>query len=140
MSRSRKQHPDPAWKKDERKIARSFHLDRNPHSGNRRSTGRRIDWAAMGDSRKLTPEECAEIGIKESPHLVIEVKRKEGKKRHTACRLLDDIREIGKHQDNIGFVALKEKDRHGFAVVVHSKDLKRFAMEVIEHYATHDDS
>lgn len=128
MSRSRKSHPDPPWKKDERKIARDFHLERNPLSGNR---------TAMpgNDSRKLRPEECEALGIKESPPIQIEVKRREGKKRFYCSGILDEARNIAKKHGDIGIVALKEKGRHGYVVCVHSKDLKRFAEEVTKHYA-----
>ena len=92
------------------------------------------------DSRKLTPEECAALGIEESPPIQIEVKRREGQKDFFINGVLDGAREIAKKSDDIGIVALKKKGRHGFVVCVHSKDLRRFAEEVIKHYAADSDT
>ena len=87
------------------------------------------------DSRKLRLAECEKLGIKESPPIQIEVKRREGAKRFFSAKILDGAREIAKKDGDIGIVALKEKGRHGYTVVVHSKDLRRFAEEVLKHYA-----
>lgn len=92
------------------------------------------------DSRKLTPEECAALGIEKSPDLQIEVKRREGKKNFYVQGVLDECREIAKKHGDIGIVALKKKGRHGFIVCVHSKDLRGFAKEVLEHYAADSDT
>lgn len=92
------------------------------------------------DSRKLRPEECEALGIKESPALQIEVKRREGKKRFYCSGILDGAREIAKKAGDVGIVALKEKGRHGYTVCVNSKDLRRFAEEVLEHYAADSDT
>jgi hypothetical protein len=99
---------DKAWKAAERSIAKSFGALRNSLSG--------------GNS-KLTKSDTTH------PRLFIEVK---WRVKHTAVTLWDKTKVLASGEGKRPVVALREKGRPGFWVLVHINDLRAVADELVE--------
>lgn len=131
-----KRNPNPPWKKAERRLAYAFGLVRNG-GGSGRSAGR------VGDTRRISDTEAAIRGLPYpyGPKITFEAKWKGlnsmslTPKRHTAWRILDELRAGLRGTEDIGTVALFEKGRPGFVACVHSSDLVEFAAIVQAWYA-----
>ncbi len=96
---------DKAWKARERSIAEAFKTERTPLSG--------------GNGKQTRSDTL-------HPRLFIESKLRV---RHTAVSLWDDTAELAKKEKKIPVVALCEKGRPGFFILVHSSDLVQVASE-----------
>ncbi len=94
---------DKFWKKDERKVARFFGVERTPLSG--------------GNSRHTQSDTL-------HPALFIEQKRR---KRHAVISLWNEIKAKAKQENKIPVVCLTEHGRPGFWILVHSGDLWKVA-------------
>jgi hypothetical protein len=101
------------WKAVERRIARFFGVDRNPLSGT---------WGGQGTSSDSM-----------HPELYIEAKHRA---RHAAVSLWRDTKQKAKREGKTPVVALAEKNRSGFWILVHSSDLQDVAGAVRNY---HDD-
>lgn len=95
--------PPATWKNIERKIARFFGSDRTPLSGSNSKH-------SQSDSLH--------------PILYIETKYRVA---HSAITLWRDTAEKAKAEEKIPVVALAEKNKQGFWVLVHSSDLTAVA-------------
>jgi len=95
------------WKKRERKIAGMFGATRTPLSG-----------GASGHTRSDSLH----------PRLFIEAKLRV---KHSAVTLYDSTAELAKLENKIPVVALTEKGRKGFFILVHCDDLQKVASEVV---------
>jgi len=95
------------WKARERKIAASFGSVRTPLSGGN-SGGTRSDT--------------------QHPRLFVEAKRRV---KHSAVTLWEQTEEMAKVEGKTPVVALAEKNRRGFWVLVHVEDLKMVAQELV---------
>lgn len=130
-----KRNPNPPWKKAEGRLAYAFGLVRNG-GGSGRSAGR------VGDTRRVSDTQARELDLPfpYGPKITFEAKwrglqAKTGKaKRHTAWKILDELRSGLKGTGDVGAVALFEKGRPGFVACVHSSDLQTFAMIVLKWY------
>ena len=94
---------DKSWKAFERRVAAYFATQRN---------------ALSGGNSKLTRSDSLH------PVLFIECKQRQ---RHSAVALWDATRELADREAKIPVVALSEKHRPGFWLVLHSDDLARLA-------------
>ena len=93
--------PDKAWKKRERDVANYFNGQRTPLSGG---------------NGKVTRADVIH------DELFIECKLRV---KHTAVTLWDDTAKLAKDEGKIPVIALCEKNRPGFWIMVHSNDLKK---------------
>ena len=93
--------PDKAWKKRERDVANYFNGKRTPLSG--------------GNGKVTRADVIHE-------DLFIECKLR---KKHTAITLWDNTNEMAKKEGKTPVIALCEKGRAGFWVMVHSDDLDK---------------
>lgn len=91
---------DKAWKAVERRIARFFGCQRTPLSGG---------------NGKITRSDTLH------EEMFIEIKHR---KKHSAVTLWDETKELAKKEGKIPVVALSEKNRPGFWLVMHSADLE----------------
>ena len=91
--------PDKAWKKRERDVAGFFDVKRTALSG---GNGKITRAAVMHDK------------------LFIECKLRA---KHTVVSLWDDTAKLAKEEEKTPVIALCEKNRPGFWVMVHSSDL-----------------
>ena len=94
------------WKGRERQVARFFGTDRTPLSG--------------GNSRYTRSDTL-------NKKLFVETKMR---KNHSAVTLWDQTNALAKQEGKTPVVALVEKGRPGFWVMVHSSDLESVAREV----------
>ena len=93
--------PDKAWKNRERLVARFFGGVRN---------------ALSGINSKVTHSDVVH------DNLFIECKLRA---KHTAISLWDDTAKLAKEEGKTPVIALCEKNRPGFWVMVHSSDLEK---------------
>ena len=93
--------PDKAWKQRERDVAEFFDATRTPLSGGNSKTTR------------------ADVIHDE---LFVECKLR---KKHSAVKLWDDTAKLAKDEGKTPVIALCEKKRPGFWVMVHSNDLDK---------------
>ena len=93
--------PDKAWKKRERDVANYFNGKRTPLSGG---------------NGKVTRADVIH------DDLFIECKLRA---KHTAVSLWDDTAKLAKDEGKTPVIALCEKNRPGFWIMVHSDDLKK---------------
>ena len=93
---------DKVWKRVERDVAEFFATTRNPLSGE-------MGGHSSSDSRH--------------DKLFIETKYR---KKHTTWSLWNDTKVLADKEKKLPVIALKEKGRHGFLVVVRSQDLDDF--------------
>jgi len=93
--------PDKAWKKRERDVAHYFNGQRTPLSGG---------------NGKVTRADVIH------DDLFIECKLRA---KHTVVSLWDDTAKLAKHEGKTPVIALCEKNRPGFWIMVHSDDLKK---------------
>ena len=93
--------PDKAWKKRERDVANYFNGKRTPLSG--------------GNGKVTRADVIHE-------ELFIECKLRA---KHTAISLWDDTAKLAKEEGKTPVIALCEKNRPGFWVMVHSSDLEK---------------
>ena len=93
--------PDKAWKKRERDVANYFKGKRTPLSGG---------------NGKVTRADVIH------DELFIECKLRA---KHTAVSLWDDTAKLAKDEGKTPVIALCEKNRPGFWIMVHSDDLKK---------------
>ena len=93
--------PDKAWKKRERDVANYFNGKRTPLSG--------------GNGKVTRADVIHE-------DLFIECKLRA---KHTAISLWDDTAKLAKEEGKTPVIALCEKNRPGFWVMVHSSDLEK---------------
>ena len=96
---------DKAWKKRERNVAKYFGGERN---------------ALSGGNSKITRADVIH------PRLFIECKLRA---KHTAVSLWDDTAKLAKNEGKTPVIALCEKNRPGFWIMVHSDDLKKIRDE-----------
>ena len=94
--------PDKVWKQAERGISAFFGTVRNPLSG---------------EMSKHTSSDTLH------PRLFVEAKYR---KRHTTWSLWRDAKDKADKENKLPVLALKEKGKHGFLVVVRSSDLNEF--------------
>lgn len=100
--------PDKSWKAFERRVARFFGCqDRNPLSG-------------------INSKHTASDTLHDT--LFIECKQR---KKHAVVRLWDKCKPLAKEENKIPVVALSEKGRPGFWILVHSSDLTAVANQRI---------
>ena len=92
---------DKAWKQRERQVAAYFGGERN---------------ALSGGNSKVTRADVVH------PHLFIECKLR---KKHSVVSLWDDTKAIAKQEGKTPVIALCEKGRAGFWIMVHSDDLEK---------------
>ena len=92
--------PDKAWKKRERDVAKYFNGERTPLSGG---------------NGKVTRADVIH------DELFIECKLRV---KHTAVSLWDHLAKLALDEGKIPVIALCEKNRPGFWLMVHSHDLK----------------
>tara|TARA_E500000178_G_scaffold32971_1_gene29953 strand:- start:32 stop:355 length:324 start_codon:yes stop_codon:yes gene_type:complete len=97
--------PDKAWKKRERDVAQYFNGTRTPLSGG---------------NGKVTRADVIH------DDLFIECKLRA---KHTVVSLWDDTAKIAKTEGKTPVIALCEKNRPGFWIMVHSDDLKKIKNE-----------
>ena len=97
--------PDKAWKKRERDVANYFNGKRTPLSG--------------GNGKVTRADVIHE-------DLFIECKLRA---KHTAVSLWDDTAKLAKDEGKTPVIALCEKNRPGFWIMVHSQDLKKIKGE-----------
>jgi hypothetical protein len=95
------------WKAVERKVARFFGAERNPLSGSRSGNGTHSDSL--------------------HERLYIETKHRV---RHAAVTLWRDTAQKAKRERKVPAVALAERNKPGFWILVHSSDLEAVAKEV----------
>ena len=95
------------WKQAERRICRYFGLERVPLSG--------------GNSGH-TRADCYDPTGTDKDRLFIEVKLRQ---RHTAVALWDKTKALADREGKTPVVALAEKNRPGFWILVHSDDLAK---------------
>jgi hypothetical protein len=98
------------WKAVERKVARFFGAERNPLSGSRSGNGTRSDSL--------------------HERLYIETKHRV---QHSAVNLWRDTAQKAKRERKAPVVALAERNKPGFWIVVHSSDLASVASEIGEN-------
>ena len=98
--------PDKAWKKRERDVAGFF-------------DGKRT--ALSGGNGKITRADVMH------DKLFIECKLRA---KHTVISLWDDTAKLAKNEDKTPVIALCEKNRPGFWVMVHSSDLNKLFTEI----------
>jgi hypothetical protein len=96
------------WKAAERRVAETFGTKRQRCSG---SSGREDE--TRSDSVH--------------PRLYIEAKLRE---RHSTRTLYDETRKLAVKEKKLPVLALFDKHRPGFLVVIHSDDMRRFALEI----------
>lgn len=100
---------DKAWKAFERRVARFFGCqDRNPLSG--------------ANSKHSASDTL-------HPELFIECKQRQ---KYAAVRLWDESKAMADKEEKIPVVAVSEKNRKGFWVLVHSSDLTAIANQRLE--------
>ena len=97
--------PDKAWKKRERDVAQYFNGTRTPLSGG---------------NGKVTRSDVIH------DDLFIECKLRA---KHTVVSLWDDTAKLAKNEGKTPVIALCEKNRPGFWIMVHSDDLKKIKDE-----------
>ena len=97
--------PDKAWKRRERDVASFFHGQRTSLSGGH---------------GKVTRSDVMHN------KLFIECKLRA---KHTVVSLWDDTAKLAKEEDKTPVIALCEKNRPGFWVMVHSSDLDKLIKE-----------
>jgi len=95
--------PDKAWKQFERRVASFFHGTRVPLSGMAQNYGTKADV--------------------EHPAYFIECKHYA---KHAAIRHWDKAGVQARREDKIPVIALGEKNRPGFWILIHSDDLDDF--------------
>lgn len=93
--------PDAAWKQRERDVAKFFHGQRNPLSGQ----------ASLHTRGDVIHDD-----------LFIEIKLR---KKHTAITLWDETKVMANKEGKIPVVCLSEKNRPGFWILTHSTDFTR---------------
>lgn len=91
------------WKQGERRVCRYFGMERVPLSGGNSGHTRADCYDPAGDTR-----------------LFIEVKHR---KKHSAVTLWDDTKKLADQENKTPVIALIEKGRPGFWILVHSDDL-----------------
>lgn len=90
---------DKVWKRRERQVATFFGTNRTPLSG--------------GSSRHTRSDTLHDS-------LFIECKHR---KKHSAVKLWQETAELARKENKIPVVALSEKGKQGFYVLIHSSDL-----------------
>lgn len=92
------------WKQGERRVCRYFGLQRVPLSGGNSGHTRGDCYDPLGQNNKL----------------FIEVKHR---KKHSVVTLWDETKKLADKESKTPVVALIEKGRPGFWIMVHSEDL-----------------
>lgn len=98
--------PTNSWKQVERRVAADFDTRRTPLSG-----------INSGHTSADTLHE----------RLFIEVKQR---KKHTLWTLFDSVKSLAKRENKIPVIAISEKNRPGYLICIHIRDLQNLIDEM----------